>query len=1090
MKSVAFRVGVFCGLWILITMATRAPSQEDKKKTADHAAHFKHLKYRSIGPAAGGRTTRSCGIPGDPTTYYVGAASGGVWKTTDAGITWKPIFDDQPTSSIGAVAVAPSDPNVVYVGSGEANIRGNVAPGNGIYVSTNGGKSWKHVWKQKGQIGHIAVHPKNADIAYAAVLGSAFGPNPERGVYRTTDGAKTWQQVLKKDNNIGAIDIAMDQNNPRILFAALWGPRRTPWSLTSEHGSLHRSDDGGDTWKEINTSRDRKGAEDNGLPAKPYGRIGVAIAPSDSQRVYALIEAENGGLYRSDDGGDKWKLVNGARYLRQRPWYFSTVHVDPKNPDIVYCPNVRLAKSIDGGKTFKQLKGVHHPDHHDLWIDPKNPKRMIDSHDGGVDITTNGGATWHWPALPICQFYHISVDNSTPYHVMGNMQDQGTARGPSNSLSSEGISLADWHTVGGGETGYTVADPGDPNIIYSGEYAGILTRYDHRTRQARSVSIYPTNPSGKGAEDLRYRFQWTAPLLISSHRSPALSATKGGDRALYHAANVLFRSRDHGKTWKKISPDLTRNDKSKQKWSGGPITGDNTGVEYYGTIFAIAESPTKPGVLWAGSDDGLVHVSTDDGKSWQNVTRNIPGIKEWATVCCIEASPHDEKTAYLVIDAHRLDDNTPYLYMTKDFGKSWKLLSGTLPGEEYLRVVREDPKIRGLLYAGSETQVHCSHDHGKTWHSLKLNMPTVAISDLVVKDNDLVVGTNGRSIWILDDLTPIRQFSPSPGLSAAKPGDPRFFGVQPTTRWRYHGENYALGERLPGTNPPKGAILNYYLPNKPKDDLMLEIFDAKASLIQKLSSKKPDVKIDEESPDVPWSIFKATVLPRDKGINRVAWNLEMMGPTIIPGAKNDAGVPHRGPLVLPGTYTLKLHVDGKVLTQNVEVRIDPRFPRKPAELEDAYQVALKLHADITKCSKIVIALQSVRRQINERVKTLASASEPERQRGAPWTKQAKEVVSKLDALENELHNPKAEVTYDILAKKGGAKLYSQLAPLYDIVKDSDGPVTQGMREVYADNAKELARLEGRWLQLVAKDLTQLNEDARKLGQPTIVAPGR
>jgi photosystem II stability/assembly factor-like uncharacterized protein len=1090
MSRVFVRNASFLAVVALLLIGATASPQEDKKKekAKDQASPFKHLKYRSIGPAAGGRVSRSCGIPGDPTTYYVGAAAGGVWKTTDAGINWKPIFDDQPTSTIGAIAVAPSDPNVIYVGSGEANIRGNVEPANGIYVSTDAGKSWKHVWKQRGQIAHIVVHPKNADVAYAAVLGSAFRNSvglaeSHRGIFRTTDGGKSWKQVLEKFHEdwgeveqkdgkmtsrlskvaIGAIDISIDPNNPRILFAALFQTHRTPWSMTSggPGSGLHRSDDGGDTWKEIEPG------DDSGLPAKPYGRIGVAVAPSNSQRIYALIEAENGGLYRSDDGGEKWSLVNGSRYLRQRPWYFSTVHVDPKNPDVVYCPSVRLLKSIDGGKSFKQVKGVHHPDHHDLWIDPLNPRRMIDSNDGGVDITTNGGETWIAPPLPIAQFYHISCDNSVPYRVMGTMQDQGTASGPSNSLSSQGISLSDWHNVGGGETGFAVADPTDPNIVYAGEYGGYLSVYDHRTRQARNVSIYPTNPSGKGAEDLRYRFQWTAPVMLSPH----------DPKTLYHGANVLFRSKDKGKTWEKVSPDLTRDDKSKQKWSGGPITGDNTGVEYYCTIFAIAESPKKAGVLWAGSDDGLVHVSLDAGKKWENVTKNIPKLKEWATITCIEASPHDAGTAYVVADAHRLDDNTPYLYVTRDFGKSWNLLSENLPKEDYLRVIREDPLVPGMLYVGSETQVHFSRDHGKTWDSLKLNMPTVAISDLVVKGNDLVVGTNGRSIWILDDLTPLRHWTPAPNDA------PQFFLVQPATRWRYHDGNFVGEDRIAGENPAKGALLHYYLPTKPKDDLTLEIFDDKGTLVQKLSSKKSDIQEDEEAPDVAWSIYKPTVLPTEEGINRVAWNLDTLGPTFIPGAKNDAGTPYRGPMALPGTYTLKLHVDGKVLTQKVDVRMDPRVKTPRSELEEAHKLALQLRDDVTKLSNIVIALKSVRTQLKDRVKALNGDAKAE-----AWTKQTKDTVTKLDALEEQLHNPKAEVTYDILARKGGAKLYSQLVPLYDAVKDSDGPVTQGMREVYADNAKELARLESIWRQLLADEITRLNDQARTLGQPAILTP--
>jgi photosystem II stability/assembly factor-like uncharacterized protein len=892
------------------------------------------------------------------------------------------------------------------------------------------------------------------------------------------------------DHRAGAIDIAIDPNNSRILFAAMWQTQRTPWSFTSggPHSGLYRSDDGGDSWKEIEPG------DGSGLPPKPYGRIGIGIARSDSQRIYALIESEKGGLYRSDDGGAKWSLVNGNRYLQMRPWYFSTVHVDPKNPDVVYCPSVRLLKSIDGGKSFKQMKGVHHPDHHDLWIDPTNPRRMIDSNDGGVDITTNGGETWHMPMLPICQFYHISVDNSVPYRVMGNMQDQGTASGPSNSLSSQGISLSDWHTVGGGETGYAIADPDDPNIIYAGEYAGYVSRYDHRTRKARNISIYPTNPSGKGAEDLRYRFQWTAPLMLSPHVGQAFQPNAKDERQagkpdprvrkLYHAANVLFSSSDQGKSWDKISPDLTRDDKAKQKWSGGPITGDNTGVEYYGTIFAIAESPKAAGVLWAGSDDGLVHVSLDHGKKWDNVTKNIPGHKDWATIACIEASPHDAGTAYVVAHNYRLGDNTPYLWMTRDHGKTWAAIAGNLPREDYLRVVREDPRKPGVLYAGSETQVHVSHDHGKSWQSLKLNMPTVAISDLVVKDDDLVVGTSGRSIWILDDLTPVREWRAAVREDAV--AEPHLFAPPDATRWRFHGENYALEDRIPGDNPPKGVLLTYHLPAKPKSDLTLEISDDSGNLVQKLSSKKADVEIDEESPDVPWSIYKPTVLPKEKGLNRVAWNLEMTGPKIIPGAINDAGVPHRGPLVLPGKYHLKLTVDGKILSSSVMVLRDPRFAKEPGTyLTEPHKLALQLRDDISKLSTTVIALQSVRRQINERVKMLKDDKKAE-----AWIKDAQVLVKKLDALEAELHNPKAQVSYDVLAMKGGAKLYSQIAPLYDAVKESDGPVTQGMREVHADNAKELTRLDAIWQALLKGEIATLNQSAHTLGQQAIVVPGR
>jgi photosystem II stability/assembly factor-like uncharacterized protein len=1080
--------------------AGQGDEKKDEQKKADKGP-FGNLKYRPIGPSAGGRVSRSCGVPGDPSTYYVAAAAGGVWKTTDGGLTWKSVFDDEDTSSMGAIAVAPGDPNVIYVGSGEANIRGNVEPGSGIYKSTNGGKSWTHVWKQKGQIGRIIVHPTNPNVAYAAVLGSAFGPNPERGLYRTTDGGNTWKPVLHKEVSgqaikehvpgpgpvggeasairiipapkeaVGAIDVCFDPHNPRVILATLWQTRRTPWGLTSggPGSGLYRSEDAGDTWEKLGPqAAGSEDDDDNGLPDGPWGRVGVAIAPSDSRRVYALIEAEKGGLFRSDDGGKKWKLANAGHYLRQRAWYFTQVTVDPANPDVVWCPNVRLLKSIDGGKTFKNFKGPHHPDHHDLWIDPKNPRRMIDSNDGGVDLTQNGGETWVAPPLPIAQFYHISADNSVPYRVMGTMQDQGTASGPSNSLSTMGISLSDWYPVGGGETGFAVADPSDPNVVYAGEYGGYISRFDQRTKQVANISVYPVNPSGKGAAELRYRFQWTAPILISPHDS----------RTIYHAANVLFRTKDAGATWEKISPDLTRDDKGKQQWTGGPITGDNTGAEYFCTIFAIAESPKKAGVLWSGSDDGLVHVSLDGGKNWDNVTRNLPGLPEWGTVTCIEASPHEPGTAYVVVDAHRLDDDRPYLWVTTDFGKSWKSLTGGLPKDDFLRVVREDPKVPGLLYAGSAHRVSYSPDGGKTWESLRLDMPSVLVNDLVVKGDDLVVGTNGRSVWILDDLTPVREWT-----TRKKEKGPYLFPVQTATRWRYSGDNYVGEDRIPGENPPKGAIVNYYLAKKPKDELKLEVFDADGKRVRKLTNKKVEPEDQEDAPDAPWSVHKPTVLPDDAGLQRVTWDMRYDGPKTIPGAKNDAGTPREGPLVLPGTYTLKLHVDGQVLTSTVAVKLDPRVSLSEEALKDRHRLTMQVYDDIARLSELVIALRSVRKQLAARSEALKD--DPG---SAKWIKEATELAAKFDALEEQLHNPKAEVTYDILAMKGGARLYSQLVPLFFTLMESDATVTQGVREAYAEHSKELARLEARWQDLIQGHLARLNDQARNT--PVIVVPAR
>jgi photosystem II stability/assembly factor-like uncharacterized protein len=1013
---------------------------------------FKELKFRSVGPAAGGRVCRVAGVPGNPLIYYAATAGSGVWKSTDGGINWKPIFDEQPCASAGSIAVAPSDPNVIYVGAGEANIRGNVASGNGIYKSTDAGKTWKHVWKATAQIGTMVVHPKNADIAYAAVLGRAFGPSEERGIYRTTDGGTTWKRVHFVNRDTGASDIGMDSSNPRILFAGFWEARRRPWSLTSggPGSGLFVSRDGGDTWKEL---------ADKGLPKKPWGKVGVAVAPSDGRRVYALIEAEKGGLFVSYDGGEKWSLATDDRALRQRAWYYSTLTVDPTNADVLWAPQVPLLKSIDGGKSFRRVSGTHHGDHHDVWIDPANPKRIIDANDGGVDLSTDGGETWYAPPLPIAQFYRVTVDRQNPYQIYGTMQDLGSAAGPSNSLTTGGIDVGEWKDVGGGEAGYVAVDPTDPNIVFAGEYDGIFTRIDRRIGTARHVGAYPFNSSGHGAEDKKYRFRWPAPAMFSHHNP----------KALYHAANVLFRSLDGGQSWTALGGDLTRNDKSRQQWSGGPITGDNTGAEHYCTLSAIAESRAKAGILWTGSDDGLVHVSQDDGRTWTNVTAAIPGFPEWGTVQHIETSRTSPGTAYVVVDAHLMDDYRPYLWKTTDFGKNWSSLTHGLPGDVPLHVVREDSVHAHVLFLGTERGVMMSTDGGTSWHALKAGLPTVAVHDLQVTESDLVVSTMGRSIWILDDITPLRS-----STQAVRDSQLHLYPPSPATLWGLRS-----GSRRPGrgSNPPYGALIQYYLKSESKD-IKLEILDGNQTVVAELEGEK---KEDDEDSDQDSDGEKKIPVPGSPGVHRIVWNLRGKAPKRIAKAKIDAGNLNVGPVVVPGKYSVRLTVSGQTKMVPLEVRPDPRSTVLAEVRTQQRDFVQTIRDDITRLTKAVEKLRLVRRQLAERNAVLKHVKD-----AASLVEKSKDAIKKLDDFEARLHNPKAKVTYDILSFKGGAKLYSQLSSLYSFASDGEGPPTQGMKDVYADYSKELQAVLSDLDRFYSGTLVELNAAAKAKDWPTVL----
>jgi photosystem II stability/assembly factor-like uncharacterized protein len=1038
-----------------------APAPQPPGDGLQDLPELKALKYRLVGPAWGGRASRVAGVPGNPLVYYLATASGGVWKSVDGGVSWAPIFDDQPVSSIGSLAVAPSDPNVIYVGSGEANIRGNVAAGNGIYKSVDAGKTWSHVWTQEGQIGQMAVHPRNPDIAFAAVLGHAFGPNPERGVYRTTDGGRTWKQVLKKNAETGASAVTLDPSNPNIVFAGLWEARRYPWDLKSggPGSGLYVSRDGGDSWKQLTGG---------GLPEGIWGKVGVAVAPSDGRRVYALIEAEKGGLYRSDDGGESWTLASGSHELRQRAWYYTTLTVSPANPDEVWCPQVPLLKSIDGGKTFEHVNGPPHGDHHDLWIDPQNPKRVIGADDGGVYFT-NDGETWTAAQLPIGQCYHVSADNRVPFHVACALQDIGTAQGPSETLSRVGIRNTDFHGVGGGEAGWVVSDPSDPDVVYAGEYLGYLSRYDDRTGVERNVSPWPENPSGHGGEDMRYRFQWTAPIAVSPH----------DPKVVYYGGNVVFRTADGGQSWSVISPDLTRNDKSKQKWAGGPITGDNTGVETYDTVFVIAESPVRKDLIWAGSDDGLVHVTEDGGKTWRDVTANIPGIPEWGTTGMIEPSRFDPRAAYLVIDDHRMDDNRPYLWKTADLGRTWKRLDGGLPRDVYLHSVKEDPARKGVLYLGTERGVAFSRDDGATWHALRLNLPTVAVHDLVVKDDKLVLATHGRSMWIFDDLEAVREPLPSPAAANGV----YVYPVPEAVRWLYTANAYRGGWTTP--NPAGGARVYYWLKDEPKGDVTLEVLDAAGKVVTTLSSKAKEPTGSSEYAKEEKEQLDALALPKAAGVQRATWNLAWEGAEMIPGAKLDSGYPAIGPAAVPGAYTLRLTVDGKTATAPLTLKRDPRDRVADADLAEQLRFTLGIRDAITRLTRDVLRLRAVRRQLAERNELIEKD-----EKARPLIEPSKALIAKLDALEARLHNPRAEITYDVLAQKGGAQLYSRLAPLMDWSGGGEGAPTQGMREVFAAQVKELDGDEAELAGLLDRDLAALNQAAARLGVPGVYVPAQ
>ena len=1033
-----------------------ASAENDSGKAEDKL--FQGMRYRMIGPFRGGRSLTATGIPGDPTTYYFGATGGGVWKSTDGATTWSPVFDKEGSGSIGSLAVANSDPNIIYVGTGEACIRGNISQGKGVYKSLDGGKTWKNIGLHDSRaIGKVIINPNNPDIVFVAALGHPYGPNTERGIFRTTDGGKTWDKVLYKDENTGGIDVAFDPHNPNIVFAAMWQARRTSWSMISggPGSGLFRSGDGGTTWKRL---------EEHGLPKRPYGRIGIAVA-ANSDRIYALIEAHNpdGGLYRSDDGGESWDFVNPSHSLWQRPWYYMHIIADPRDENLVYIMDVEAYKSTDGGHLFNRIH-VPHGDNHGLWIDPRDTRRMIAANDGGVTVTLDGGKNWtSEDNQPTAQFYHVTTDTATPYRVYGAQQDSGTV-----AIVSRGddgyIDRTDWYDVGGGEAGYIAPFPPDPNIVYAADYQGNITRYDRHIGQVKSISEQPELSDAHGASNLEHRFQWTAPVLISPH----------DPNTLYHAGERLFKTTDGGVHWVAISPDLTRNDKSKQSVSGGEITLDDSGTEYYDTIFAVAESPITQGLLWVGTDDGLIQLTRDEGKSWSDLTpRDLP---EWSRISQIEASSHDAGTAYVAVDRHQNDDLKPYIYRTNDYGKTWTKLTKGIPDGSFVRAVREDPKKRGLLYAGTEDGVYVSFNDGAEWRTLKLNLPSTPVHDLVIKGNDLVVATHGRAFWILDDVSPLRQFTddlPKKDLHLYTPA--QAYRIQAGEPGEHHPS------KRTGQNPPVGAVIYYYLKEAPKagTETKVEILDSSGKVIRKYSSAETQVLDEPLGPDdkKPEKEIKA-----DAGLNRFVWDLRYEEAHRVPGYylwEYNSGA--KGPVAAPGQYQVRITVGGESQVAALEVKLDPRVNLSQADLTSQFSLLTLIHEELNRVYDAVNQIQDVRSQVaglkrrlpeNASTKTIASSAD--------------DLEKKLVVVRDQLVNLTISANEDSLAYP--PQIDGKLAFLAMDVGSADSAPTEAEQLEFEKLKRQSGELLGRWDDLQRRDLAAFQKLTAEGSLSTVVVP--
>ncbi len=1034
-----------CLILFIISLGNNVIGQNKKavvnSNTTKDSLLFSKVKYRLVGPFRGGRSAAAAGSYKSKNTFYFGATGGGVWKTTDAGSNWKNISDKYFGSTIGAIAVAPSDENIIYVGEGENTMRGNVSEGlDGIWRSDDAGRTWKNMGLKDGRhIIRLVIHPRNPDIVWAAVMGHLFGPNETRGVYKTVDGGKNWKRVLYINNQTGASDLVMEGGNPEVFYAGTWRLIRTPYSLESggEGSGLWKSTDGGETWKNISSKK--------GLPKGVWGIVGVAVAPSNPDKIYTILENANGGMFVSNDGGETWALTSNDNNIRQRAWYYTKVFVDPKNENTVYAPNVGFMRSRDGGKTFTAIR-TPHSDHHDLWIDPEDANRMIVADDGGGQVSFDGGENWStYMNQPTAQIYRVSTDNSFPYRILGAQQDNSTIRIKSRTTGAA-ITDRDWESTAGSESGYVVADPTNPDIVYGGNYGGYLSRLDHRTGENRAISVWPDNPMGAGADVLKFRFQWNFPIFFSPHNP----------KRLYTAGNALFASENEGSSWEQISPDLTTNDKSKQKSSGGPITQDNTSVEYYSTIFTAAESPYEKDLLWTGSDDGLVHVSRDGGKNWDNVTP--AGIPKWMMWNAIDTDPFKKGAAYVTGTRYKSDDFAPYIFKTEDYGKSWKKITDGINKMHFTRVMRADKKRPGLLYAGTEYGMYISFNDGDTWKPFQQNLPVVPITDLTIKENDLIVATQGRAFWVIDDLSVVQQINPSISNKSI-----HVFDVYPS--YRMQGNPFAASFGAPknaGANPPSGVVFNYYLNEVPDSaKAYVTIFDRDHKLIKTFAT---DAKENNAKIDV------------NKGMNVFVWDLRYPEAEKIEGMILWNGVPS-GIIAPPGNYFARFKLGKDSAEVPFTVKADPNYKITQQDYEQQNIFLQTVINKFNETQKAIKDIRALRTQINSFI-ALQGKDVPKEIK-----QMADSINKKLTSIEETLYQTKAKSGQDVLNYP--IKLNDKLSGVFNAANSGNFAPSKQSREVYGELASQIDRELNKLKSVKEKDVPAFNDAIRREALPVI-----